>query len=77
VAAPANRFDGEKHMSMTIYTSRLGHAPLKDHLTEEELNAVVGGTWNYTIVKGAYYGAINAVTPGAWIHPMQPVGVRY
>jgi len=66
----------EKHMSKTIDTSRLGHATLKDHLTEGELNAVVGGSeLGYAAVKGAYYGGITAAAPGTWIPPGAPTGI--
>jgi hypothetical protein len=46
-------------MSKTIDTSRLGHATLEDHLTEGELNAVVGGLSLLTYaVRGAFKGAM-------------------
>ena len=59
-------------MSKTIDTSRLGLNPL----TEEELNAVVGGSaLGYAAVKGAFWGGVQAAAPGTWIHPDAPAWV--
>ena len=59
-------------MSKTTDTSRLGHAAL----TEEELNAVVGGSaLGYAVVKAACYAGAGAGAPGTWIHPDWPAGV--
>jgi hypothetical protein len=66
----------EKHMSKTSDSSSLGHIMLKRHLTEEELNAVAGGTdMSYSLVAGACHGAVEAAAPGTWIPPGWPAGV--